>query len=124
RHMARSFPVAYCRIRCQKGPHFSVCIRRTASLSACSGWIRSGTKWPQSRYLQHEGETMNIVHLFYPVDAGMKDIPDTGQVLAIGDFDGVHLGHRSVLAEAARIAAAKRLPLAVMTFNPHPREVL
>lgn len=67
---------------------------------------------------------MNIVHLFYPVDGSMKDIPDTGQVLAIGDFDGVHLGHRSVLAEAARIAAAKRLPLAVMTFNPHPREVL
>jgi len=67
---------------------------------------------------------MDIVHLFYPVDAGMKEIPDTGQVLAIGDFDGVHLGHRSVLAEAARIAADKRLPLAVMTFNPHPREVL
>ena len=44
-----------------------------------------------------------------------------GAVVAIGNFDGVHLGHQAVLAEAARRAAAQRAPLAVMTFEPHPR---
>ncbi|MFM9842358.1 MAG: riboflavin biosynthesis protein RibF, partial [Dongiaceae bacterium] len=44
-----------------------------------------------------------------------------GAVVAIGNFDGVHLGHQAVLAEAARRAAALPAPLAVMTFEPHPR---
>jgi riboflavin kinase / FMN adenylyltransferase len=44
-----------------------------------------------------------------------------GAVVAIGNFDGVHLGHQAVLAETARLAAAQRAPLAVMTFEPHPR---
>lgn len=47
---------------------------------------------------------------------------DRGAVAAIGNFDGVHLGHQSVLdiarAEAERIGA----PLGVVTFEPHPRE--
>ena len=40
-----------------------------------------------------------------------------GASCAIGNFDGVHLGHQAVL-DAARTDA----PLAVMTFEPHPRE--
>lgn len=43
-------------------------------------------------------------------------------VLAIGNFDGVHLGHRFLIAEAGKTARARGLPLAVMTFEPHPRE--
>ena len=39
-----------------------------------------------------------------------------GASLAIGNFDGVHLGHRAVLG-----AARGRGPLAAMTFEPHPR---
>ncbi|ETX30006.1 bifunctional riboflavin kinase/FAD synthetase [Roseivivax isoporae] len=52
----------------------------------------------------------------------IRDIPDTarGAVAAIGNFDGVHLGHRAVI-DAAR-AAAPGAPLAVLTFEPHPRE--
>ena len=44
---------------------------------------------------------------------------DRGASAAIGNFDGVHLGHRSVI-ELAR-AAAPDAPLGVMTFEPHPR---
>lgn len=44
-----------------------------------------------------------------------------GSVVAIGNFDGVHLGHRAVL-DAARAKAAQVLsPSLVLTFEPHPR---
>lgn len=42
-------------------------------------------------------------------------------VIAIGNFDGVHLGHQGVIQEAGRIAAANDVPWGVMTFEPHPR---
>lgn len=45
-------------------------------------------------------------------------------VLAIGFFDGVHLGHQRVIQTAKKIAEEKQLKLAVMTFAPHPKEVL
>jgi riboflavin kinase/FMN adenylyltransferase len=45
---------------------------------------------------------------------------DRGASAAIGNFDGVHLGHQSVI-ELARIAAPDA-PLGVMTFEPHPRQ--
>ncbi len=45
-------------------------------------------------------------------------------VLAIGNFDGVHLGHRALIAEARTHALAQGLPLAVLTFEPHPKSVL
>ncbi|GAA6161346.1 bifunctional riboflavin kinase/FAD synthetase [Ruegeria sp. HU-ET01832] len=45
---------------------------------------------------------------------------DRGASVAIGNFDGVHIGHRSVI-ELARNAAPDA-PLGVMTFEPHPRE--
>lgn len=46
-----------------------------------------------------------------------------GSVLAIGNFDGVHKGHRALIARARSIADAAGLPLAVLTFEPHPRQV-
>lgn len=45
-----------------------------------------------------------------------------GAVVALGNFDGVHLGHRAVIAETKRIAASLGAPAGVMTFDPHPRE--
>ncbi|HUB95223.1 MAG TPA: bifunctional riboflavin kinase/FAD synthetase [Stellaceae bacterium] len=48
---------------------------------------------------------------------------DRGAVLAIGNFDGVHLGHQTVLAEARARARAAGTRLAVLTFEPHPRSV-
>ena len=47
-----------------------------------------------------------------------------GAVVAIGNFDGVHLGHRAVIEEGRRIARTLGAPLAVLTFEPHPRQVL
>lgn len=44
-----------------------------------------------------------------------------GGVIAIGNFDGVHLGHRAVLEAAARIANAGQHPALALTFEPHPR---
>lgn len=45
-------------------------------------------------------------------------------VIALGNFDGLHVGHRAIIAQAGRIADEKKRPLALMTFEPHPREVL
>ena len=42
--------------------------------------------------------------------------------LAIGNFDGMHLGHQALLNELCEHAAAKNLTPTVMTFEPHPRE--
>ncbi len=44
-----------------------------------------------------------------------------GAAAAIGNFDGVHRGHQAVIAEAGHIARAAAVPLAVLTFEPHPR---
>ena len=46
-----------------------------------------------------------------------------GGVVAIGNFDGVHRGHQVLIGEAGRIAAERRVPLGVLTFEPHPRAV-
>ncbi|WNR46691.1 bifunctional riboflavin kinase/FAD synthetase [Paenibacillus roseipurpureus] len=46
------------------------------------------------------------------------------QVVAIGDFDGVHLGHQEVIGRALRRANHLGLDAAIMTFNPHPRAVM
>ncbi|MFN3144872.1 MAG: bifunctional riboflavin kinase/FAD synthetase [Paracoccaceae bacterium] len=48
---------------------------------------------------------------------------DRGAVAAIGNFDGVHIGHQAVIAQARDLARARNVPLGVMTFEPHPREV-
>jgi len=43
-------------------------------------------------------------------------------VVALGNFDGVHLGHQAVIAEAARLADELSVSCGVLTFEPHPRE--
>ena len=48
---------------------------------------------------------------------------DRGAVVAIGNFDGVHLGHQLVIRRAGEIARAAGAPLAVLTFEPHPYHV-
>ncbi len=46
----------------------------------------------------------------------------TPLALAIGNFDGLHLGHQALLAKTVAVAQAQQLQPAVMTFEPHPRE--
>ena len=44
-----------------------------------------------------------------------------GFVAAIGNFDGVHVGHGKVISAAVKHAQHSRMTPAVITFNPHPR---
>jgi riboflavin kinase / FMN adenylyltransferase len=44
--------------------------------------------------------------------------------LAIGNFDGVHIGHQALIGEAIRCAQNKHLMPAVLTFDPHPTAVV
>jgi riboflavin kinase/FMN adenylyltransferase len=46
-----------------------------------------------------------------------------GGVVALGNFDGVHLGHQKVIGTAKSLAAAKGVACGVMSFEPHPREL-
>ncbi len=45
-----------------------------------------------------------------------------GAVVAIGNFDGLHRGHRGVVARAKALAARLGKPCAVLTFEPHPAD--
>ncbi|TVR49818.1 MAG: riboflavin biosynthesis protein RibF [Puniceicoccaceae bacterium] len=51
-------------------------------------------------------------------------LPDRPGHLAIGMFDGVHLGHRAVIESAIHSAAAEGGQAGVLTFNPHPSRLL
>jgi riboflavin kinase/FMN adenylyltransferase len=57
---------------------------------------------------------------------GLHDVPQSwGRcVVTIGVFDGVHCGHQRIVARAAEIGAERGLPLVVVTFDPHPDEVV
>jgi len=50
--------------------------------------------------------------------------PDGGTAVTIGAYDGVHLGHRALLAELADRARAEGLTTAVVTFDRHPAAVV
>lgn len=64
---------------------------------------------------------MEMIHLSYPLELKSPVQPIT---LAIGYFDGVHLGHRAVIEKATQMAEELGVAPGVMTFHPHPREVL
>ncbi|MFZ0325374.1 MAG: bifunctional riboflavin kinase/FAD synthetase [Actinomycetes bacterium] len=58
---------------------------------------------------------------------GLSDVPSDlpRSVVAIGVFDGVHVGHRAILEHARRHSLALGgLPVVVVTFDPHPSEVV
>ncbi|MGI9485189.1 MAG: bifunctional riboflavin kinase/FAD synthetase, partial [Geminicoccaceae bacterium] len=60
------------------------------------------------------------VHRFYqglPVAA-------RGCVVAIGNFDGVHRGHKALIDSARAEAKAIGAPLGIITFEPHPLQLL
>ena len=63
---------------------------------------------PAHRFVVIRDETADLGRLVRPV-------------VAIGNFDGVHRGHRSVIGTAMDRARAAHRPAAVLTFEPHPR---
>jgi riboflavin kinase/FMN adenylyltransferase len=58
--------------------------------------------------------------LNFPIPAKEKQ----SRVLALGNFDGVHSGHRQLLRQGKEIAAARGLPLYALLFDPHPLKIL
>ncbi|MBT2681400.1 bifunctional riboflavin kinase/FAD synthetase [Bacillus sp. ISL-35] len=65
---------------------------------------------------------MELIKLNHPHGYKIEDFP--AMAIALGYFDGVHLGHQQVIREAKKIAEARGVKSAVMTFDPHPSVVL
>lgn len=65
---------------------------------------------------------MRTHFLRHPHGKQKEDTPPC--VLALGYFDGVHIGHQKVISTARKIAGEKGIATAVMTFHPHPAVVL
>ena len=57
--------------------------------------------------------------------SSLDDVPAAlrGAYVAIGNFDGFHRGHQSILAALKTEAARARAPAVLLTFEPHPRDV-
>lgn len=60
---------------------------------------------------------MQILRHFEHVPPGLQ-----GAVYALGNFDGVHLGHQQVIGKAAAISHELGVPLGVLVFEPHPQQ--
>lgn len=57
---------------------------------------------------------------------GLDDVPEDwgSSVVTIGVFDGVHRGHQRIVSGAAETGAELGMPAVVITFDPHPAEVI
>ena len=53
---------------------------------------------------------------------GIEEIDTSGSVVTIGNFDGVHRGHRAVLEATIARARSLGLPAVALTFDPHPAQ--
>ena len=62
---------------------------------------------------------MKVLGHFKDIDARSQAV-----VLAVGYFDGVHLGHQSVIQNARQCAAARGGQTWILTFDPHPLKIL
>ena len=63
---------------------------------------------------------MDVIH--FPEDA--RPARWIAPVLALGNFDGLHRGHRKILDRVLRVAAERGSTAVVMTFDPHPPRVV
>jgi riboflavin kinase/FMN adenylyltransferase len=63
---------------------------------------------------------MDVIH--FPEDA--RPARWAQPVLALGNFDGVHRGHRKILDRVRRVAGERGATAVVMTFDPHPPRVV
>ena len=58
------------------------------------------------------------------VRQSLLDVEPIPRAVAIGSFDGVHTGHQKVIGSAVTVGSARGIRSAVVTFHPHPLEVL
>jgi riboflavin kinase/FMN adenylyltransferase len=63
---------------------------------------------------------MDIIH--FPEDS--RPARWSQPVLALGNFDGVHRGHRKILDRLSRVASERGATSVVMTFDPHPPRIV
>src|SRR6476620_7532056 len=63
---------------------------------------------------------MDVIH--FPED--QRPVRWSHPVLALGNFDGVHRGHRKILDRVRRVASERGATSVVMTFDPHPPRVV
>lgn len=59
-----------------------------------------------------------------PADRALLPPTVAGSVVTVGTFDGVHLGHRHVLSRLTQRARERRLASVLVTFEPHPLEIV
>ncbi|WP_174733537.1 FAD synthetase family protein [Mesobacillus harenae] len=64
---------------------------------------------------------MEVIYLSYPLNPDKKIDPSA---MAIGFFDGIHLGHQKVIETAIGNAREFGVKSSVMTFDPHPKQVI
>ncbi|MFD1953797.1 riboflavin biosynthesis protein RibF, partial [Paenibacillus thailandensis] len=67
---------------------------------------------------------MDIITLNYPLPNVPPALQGKPLSLAVGHFDGVHRGHQNVIRKAVEAARRNGMLAGVMTFHPHPKEVL
>lgn len=67
---------------------------------------------------------MKTINLSFPLTEEVRKEIAVPQVLAMGQFDGLHLGHVSVIESAVRLSKEQGIQAAVLTFHPHPKEVM
>ncbi len=70
----------------------------------------------------NRGGNVETIHIEHPHQYNRSDFPSL--VLALGFFDGIHLGHQKVIGTAKEEASKRGWKSGVMTFDPHPKEVL
>jgi len=58
--------------------------------------------------------------------SNLKDLPsfDQGSIVTMGDFDGIHLGHRALIANTIDTAKNLGLPSVLITYEPSPKKIL
>jgi len=76
---------------------------------------RAGVKWLDLASIPAKPQPMQRLSLRRPIDDSLS-----GAILALGNFDGFHLGHQAVVGRAIQRGAHERRPVIVATFDPHP----
>src|SRR5690606_9303747 len=80
------------------------------------GWVSNAPALPTPRPPSASG-TGSIMRLGHrdPVPENLR-----GAIVALGNFDGFHLGHQAVVREAVEWARSESRPALIATFDPHP----
>ncbi|TCP30862.1 riboflavin kinase/FMN adenylyltransferase [Scopulibacillus darangshiensis] len=65
---------------------------------------------------------METIHVQHPLN--IERVNKEPCVMALGFFDGLHIGHQEIIRTAKKRAEERNLALALMTFSPHPSQII